>query len=163
MSIIKCSSVRSELVIIFLRFIDDLQMMHNGVASPTAFRWEPEPEEQWEDENDSEKSDDDCGEEDNGGEQPRARPANPDGYWGTDRVRRLLRKQTYQYMGAALGTRAWRHAYLPIHRELAMSKRDFYPMFIVAWEASFKEATTPKAFEATGISPLNSEVIFKRF
>jgi hypothetical protein len=45
----------------------------------------------------------------------------------------------------------------------SMSKRDFYPMFIAAWEASFKEAIILKAFEATGISPLNSEVILKRF
>ncbi|KAI8930523.1 hypothetical protein NX059_012131 [Plenodomus lindquistii] len=55
-------------------------MMHNGVASLTAFLWEPEPEEQWENESDSEKSDDEGGEEDDGGEQPRATPANPDGY-----------------------------------------------------------------------------------
>jgi hypothetical protein len=45
----------------------------------------------------------------------------------------------------------------------SMSKRDFYPMFIAAWEASFKEATILKAFKATGISPLNPEVILKRF
>jgi hypothetical protein len=45
----------------------------------------------------------------------------------------------------------------------SISKRDFYPMFIAAWEASFKEAIILKAFKATGISPLNSEVILKRF
>jgi hypothetical protein len=45
----------------------------------------------------------------------------------------------------------------------SMSKRDFYPMLIAAWEASFKKATILKAFEATGISPLNPEVILKRF
>jgi hypothetical protein len=44
-----------------------------------------------------------------------------------------------------------------------MSKRDFYPMFIAAWEASFKKETILKAFEATGLSPLNPEVILKRF
>jgi hypothetical protein len=44
-----------------------------------------------------------------------------------------------------------------------MSKRDFYPMFIAAWETSFKEETILKAFEATGLSPLNPEVILKRF
>ena len=36
-------------------------------------------------------------------------------------------------------------------------------MFMAAWEASFKKDTILKAFEATGISPLNSEVILKRF
>jgi hypothetical protein len=45
----------------------------------------------------------------------------------------------------------------------SMSKRDFYPMFMAAWEASFKEETILKAFEVTGLSPLNLEVILKRF
>jgi hypothetical protein len=44
-----------------------------------------------------------------------------------------------------------------------MTKRDFYPMFIAAWEALFKEATILKAFEATGLLPFNLEVILKRF
>jgi hypothetical protein len=35
----------------------------------------------------------------------------------------------------------------------SLSKRDFYPMFITAWEASFKKETIFKAFEATGLSP----------
>jgi hypothetical protein len=45
----------------------------------------------------------------------------------------------------------------------SMSKRDFYPMFIAAWEASFKKDTILKAFEATGLSPLQPEVILRRF
>ncbi|KAF2822833.1 hypothetical protein CC86DRAFT_299705 [Ophiobolus disseminans] len=45
----------------------------------------------------------------------------------------------------------------------SMSKRDFYLMFIAAWEASFKEETILKAFEATGVLPLNPEVILKKF
>jgi hypothetical protein len=44
-----------------------------------------------------------------------------------------------------------------------MSKRDFYPIFITAWEASFKEEIILKAFKATSLSPLNSEAILKRF
>jgi hypothetical protein len=48
-------------------------------------------------------------------------------------------------------------------RLTSMSKRDFYPMFIAAWEALFKGATILKAFEATGLSPSNPEVILKRF
>ncbi|CAA9967161.1 ATP-dependent DNA helicase Q1 [Pyrenophora teres f. maculata] len=111
----------SELVVYFLGlgrpFIDDLQMLHNGVARPTAFLWEPEPEEQWEDDSDSEEIDD--GDEYGEADCEKAQSANPDGYWGTDRIRRVLREQTFQYMSAALGTRAWRHAYLAIHRELA--------------------------------------------
>ncbi|KAE8822995.1 hypothetical protein HRS9122_10470 [Pyrenophora teres f. teres] len=111
----------SELVVYFLGlgrpFIDDLQMLHNGVARPTAFLWEPEPEEQWEDDSDSEEIDD--GDEYGEADREKAQSANPDGYWGTDRIRRVLREQTFQYMSAALGTRAWRHAYPAIHRELA--------------------------------------------
>ncbi|EFQ92823.1 hypothetical protein PTT_10012, partial [Pyrenophora teres f. teres 0-1] len=92
-------------------------MLHNGVARPTAFLWEPEPEEQWEDDSDSEEIDD--GDEYGEADCEKAQSANPDGYWGTDRIRRVLREQTFQYMSAALGTRAWRHAYPAIHRELA--------------------------------------------
>jgi hypothetical protein len=44
-----------------------------------------------------------------------------------------------------------------------MSKRDFYPMFIAAWEALFKKETILKAFKVTGLLPLNLEVILKRF
>jgi hypothetical protein len=45
----------------------------------------------------------------------------------------------------------------------SISKRDFYPMSMAAWEASFKRDTILKAFEATGLSPLQPEVILKRF
>jgi hypothetical protein len=44
-----------------------------------------------------------------------------------------------------------------------MSKRDFYLMFLAAWESSFKQETILKAFKATGLSPLNLGVILKRF
>jgi hypothetical protein len=37
---------------------------------------------------------------------PRVSSANPDSYWGTDRVRRVLREYTLEFLGAALGTRA---------------------------------------------------------
>jgi hypothetical protein len=44
----------------------------------------------------------------------------------------------------------------------SMSKKDFYLLFMVTWEASFKETTIFKAFETT-VSPFNPKVIFKRF
>ena len=44
-----------------------------------------------------------------------------------------------------------------------MSKRDFFPLFYRAWEASFKETTILKAFEATGLSPFNPKIILRRF
>jgi hypothetical protein len=45
----------------------------------------------------------------------------------------------------------------------SMSKRNFYSMLMTAWEASFKEDTILKVFEATGVSPCAPEVILKRF
>ena len=44
-----------------------------------------------------------------------------------------------------------------------MSKRDFFALFIAAWEASFKESTILKAFQATGLSPFNPDAILQRF
>ena len=45
----------------------------------------------------------------------------------------------------------------------SMSKRDFFALFIAAWEASFKESTILKAFQATGLSPFNPDAILQRF
>ena len=45
----------------------------------------------------------------------------------------------------------------------SMSKRDFFPMFMTAWEASFKKETILKTFQATSLSPFDPEVILKRF
>lgn len=128
----------SELVVYFLGlgrpFINALQTLHNGVTRRTAFIWEPEPEEQWGDDSDSDSDGDshsgEGSDEQEDFSQPghqKPKPANPDGYWGTDRIRRVLREQTFRHMGAALGTRAWRHAYPAIHRELAKDgqARDF--------------------------------------
>ena len=44
-----------------------------------------------------------------------------------------------------------------------MSKRDFYPLFCRAWQASFAEKTIKNAFKVTGLSPFNPEVILKKF
>lgn len=108
----------SELVVYFLGlgrpFIDDLQMMHHDVEEPTSFLWEPLPDEQ---EEESEEEGDAADEGD--GEDTKGVPANPDGYWGTDRIRRVLMEQTSRYMAAALNTKSWRHAYPAIHRKLA--------------------------------------------
>ena len=45
----------------------------------------------------------------------------------------------------------------------SMSKRDFFPLFIAAWKASFRETTILKAFQATGLSPFDPIVILQRF
>jgi len=110
----------SELVVYFLGlgrpFIDDVQMMHYNVEERTAFLWEPTPEAEDKESEEEEGS----GQEEADPDEPTTRvPANPDGYWGTDRVRRVLKEQTSRYMDAALSTKAWRHAYPAIHRKLA--------------------------------------------
>lgn len=45
----------------------------------------------------------------------------------------------------------------------SITKRDFFRLFWRAWSISFKPQTVKKAFEATGLSPFNPEVILKRF
>jgi hypothetical protein len=45
----------------------------------------------------------------------------------------------------------------------SITKRDFYRLFNKAWGIAFQENTIRKAFEVTGISPLNPEAILKRF
>ncbi|KAF1943933.1 hypothetical protein EJ02DRAFT_420922 [Clathrospora elynae] len=46
---------------------------------------------------------------------------------------------------------------------LPVAKRDFFTLFWDGWVNSFKEHLILKAFEATGISPQNANVILKRF
>jgi hypothetical protein len=44
-----------------------------------------------------------------------------------------------------------------------IKKGDFFPLFWKAWQASFQQSTISKAFEATGIWPIDPNVILKRF
>lgn len=46
---------------------------------------------------------------------------------------------------------------------LPIKKGDFFPLFWKAWVASFTEKTILNSFKATGISPLNADVILNRF
>ena len=45
----------------------------------------------------------------------------------------------------------------------SITKRDFFRFFYKAWTTSFKESTILKAFEVTGLSPLNPQVVLKKF
>jgi hypothetical protein len=47
------------------------------------------------------------------------------------------------------------------HGFTSMSKKDFFPLFYQAWQASFNEMTVLKASEATGLSSFNPEVIVR--
>ncbi|KAF7566470.1 TolA, Membrane protein involved in colicin uptake [Pyrenophora tritici-repentis] len=46
---------------------------------------------------------------------------------------------------------------------IPIKKGDFFPLFWRAWQASFKQSTILKAFEATGIWPIDPNVILRRF
>ena len=46
---------------------------------------------------------------------------------------------------------------------LPIKKGDFFSLFWKAWECSFKKETILKSFEATGISPLNPDIILNCF
>jgi hypothetical protein len=46
---------------------------------------------------------------------------------------------------------------------LPIKKGDFFLLFWRAWITSFKKETILKSFEATGIWPMNANVILKRF
>jgi hypothetical protein len=113
-----------ELVVYFLGlalpFINDVQHIHNGVAQRTPFIWEPVPEEEWEVGSESDASGHGSGSEADVIEV--AQSANPDGFWSTDRIRRVLREYTFKYMGARLGPRPWRHSYPAIQRELCRDR-----------------------------------------
>lgn len=46
---------------------------------------------------------------------------------------------------------------------LPIKKSDFFPLFWKAWISPLKQTTILKSFEATGISPMNPDVILDRF
>jgi superfamily II DNA helicase RecQ len=161
----------SELVVYFLAlarpFIVDVQKMHGGVRGCTAFLWEPPPEQQEGDDSEADSEDDGAEgdareyEADQGGDEtdtseegeaddehrrvPRTEKrtsANPDGFWGTDRIRRVLREYTSMFMGATLGTRTWRHAYPAIHRNLGTDSKARDVVDMLYWN---KELATDDA------------------
>ena len=49
------------------------------------------------------------------------------------------------------------------HGLLAVRKDDFYRLFKPAWDSSFIKKHALKAFEATGIAPIDPEVVLKKF
>ncbi|KAF1974121.1 hypothetical protein BU23DRAFT_414225, partial [Bimuria novae-zelandiae CBS 107.79] len=45
----------------------------------------------------------------------------------------------------------------------SITKRDFYRLFHRAWHTAFTKSNIEAGFEATGLSPLDAEVVLKRF
>ena len=134
-----------EVVIYYLWFVRPFERVLQGLAYQqelfSSWLWEPEPEEEWgEDEEDDESDEGDGSEgpdsrpedieewmdidEEDEAEIVRARPApaearNCDGFWNTDRVRRVMKRETADLIGVPIGISDWRQVYPAIHREFA--------------------------------------------
>ncbi|XP_022163480.1 uncharacterized protein LOC111028984 [Myzus persicae] len=129
-----------ELVVYYLwliePFIRILQSSRGQMTSSPWF-WEPAPEEEWGDEEeewaeeDEMEGDADLPEvpEDQSAEarfvQQRSKPVvarNCDGFWETNRIRRVMRRESEKRIGVPIGTSDWRQAYPEIHREFAINQ-----------------------------------------
>jgi superfamily II DNA helicase RecQ len=126
-----------------------LQRMNSGQMLFSSWFWEPEPEEQSMEEDPDEADDQyegyasDHEEEEvhegrmDGWEDveqdeiaavsqhstPSPESRNCDGYWDTNRVRRVMRRETANLCGVAIGISDWRQVYPAIHRQFSMDQR----------------------------------------
>jgi hypothetical protein len=88
-------------------FVRQLQLMARDYEVFSTFIWEPEPEEEYSEEEFEEEFEEESGEESQEGDneqrdeeqgeeeqQEEEAVRNVDGFWGIDRVRRVLQKQT---------------------------------------------------------------------
>ncbi len=51
-----------------------------------------------------------------------AQSLNPDGFWDTDKVRRILYRETESRIGMKIGVGVWRQVYPATHREFTRDK-----------------------------------------
>lgn len=135
-----------ELMVYYLWLVEPFVRLLQGSRGQHKFcswLWEPAPEEEWEEaEEDWEEAEEDnaeveqCSEvsaldgEDNSEEarvvrQHIVKPAarNCDGYWETNRIRRIMRRESERRIGVAIGTSDWRQAYPEIHRRFAINQQ----------------------------------------
>jgi superfamily II DNA helicase RecQ len=59
------------------------------------------------------------------GDKGEAYASNVDGFWGTDRVRNTLKRETGKRIGASIGTSTWRQAYAALQRRYTRDIRVF--------------------------------------
>ena len=139
-----------EIVVYYLwlvePFVRQLQMTARGQERFSTFMWEPEPEEEDVEEDAEEDAEEEDGEEaeaedefpagengvedeEQGGiagqekaEREEQTARNVDGFWGTDRVRRVLQKQTGSRIGVKISTAIWRQVYPAIQREWSQER-----------------------------------------
>jgi hypothetical protein len=119
-------------------FVRILQSSRGQMTSSPWF-WEPAPEEEWGDEEEewAEAEDSDSEGEDDLPEIPEDESAearyfqqqatprvarNCDGYWETNRIRRIIRRESQKRIGVPIGTSDWRQAYPAIHRTFAINR-----------------------------------------
>lgn len=137
-----------ELVVYYLwlvePFVQSLQIVVQEQFDSSPWLWEPKPEDQWKEDDeegegqfdeegvepepdanadaDAEGEWSDDGEEWLDGVVPAAVPAEPhnvDGFWDTDRVRRVMYRESEARIGVRIGVSLWRNAYPAIQRELS--------------------------------------------
>ena len=138
-----------EMVVYYLwlvePFVRQLQMMARDQGVFSTFMWEPEPEEEYAEEEFEEDSEEEFEEESQEGEDEQRdedeeqgeeelngdgeeteregeTARNVDGFWGTDRVRRVLQKQTGSRIGVKISTAIWRQVYPAIQREWSQER-----------------------------------------
>lgn len=134
----------SEIVVYYLWLIEPFERIIQAGANRqqlfSPWLWEPAPEEDWPDPDEDDldegyESDaepvttpdqvDNEGDEGDDGvveDQTEREPRNCDGFWTTDRVRRVMRRETQKRIRVAIGISDWRQVYPAIHREVAADK-----------------------------------------
>jgi superfamily II DNA or RNA helicase len=114
-------------------FIRTLQTATRDRVEWSDFIWEPKNEEGWGEgggssEEEEDEDEDESGEEEEGmgreGEG-KAQASNVDGFWGTDRVRNTLKRETGKRIGASISTSTWRQAYAALQRRYTRDIRVF--------------------------------------
>jgi superfamily II DNA helicase RecQ len=129
-----------ELVVYYLWLIEPfvrILQSSRGQMTSSPWLWEPAPEEEWGDEEEEWAEEDEGEGEQDLPEVPEDRSAeahfvqqqstqtvarNCDGFWETNRIRRVMRRESEKRIGVPIGTSDWRQAYPEIHREFAINR-----------------------------------------
>ncbi|KAK1046049.1 hypothetical protein LTR74_018029 [Friedmanniomyces endolithicus] len=138
-----------ELVVYYLwlvePFVRHFSLMVQEQEEFGTLLWQPKPDEGWEEDEEAgdaeegrefsvlgregadeevegEEWSEDEGRQSTTQPQPETPPFNPDGFWDTDRVRRVLYRETESRIGVKIGVGVWRQVYPAIHREFTRDK-----------------------------------------
>ena len=129
-----------ELVVYYLWLIEPfvrILQSSRGQMTSSPWFWEPAPEEEWGDEEEEWAEEDEGEGEKDLPEMPEDQSAearfvrqqstpvvarNCDGFWETNRIRRVMHRESQKRIGVPIGTSDWRQAYPEIHREFAINQ-----------------------------------------